>query len=95
LSVSRASAAFPSSPIEFAARFKELVARHELVPTSLAINADQEIRRGRVMSDDEMGLTTSRRSVPRPKLGFPVARYQYGAGRMSSAVSCPWPRNST
>jgi len=35
LSVSRASAAFPSSPIEFAARFKELVARHELVPTSL------------------------------------------------------------
>jgi len=71
---------FPVITDEFAARFKELVARYRLVPTSLAINADQEIRRGRVMSDDEMVAYHEPQIRAAAKLGFPVARYQYGAG---------------
>jgi sugar phosphate isomerase/epimerase len=71
---------FPVVTDEFADRFKELVARHKLVPTSLAINADQEIRRGRVMSDDEMVAYHEPQIRAAAKLGFPVARYQYGAG---------------
>jgi sugar phosphate isomerase/epimerase len=71
---------FPVITDEFADRFKELVAKHKLVPTSLAINADQEIRRGRVMSDDEMVAYHEPQIRAAAKLGFPVARYQYGAG---------------
>ncbi|MBS0422666.1 MAG: sugar phosphate isomerase/epimerase [Proteobacteria bacterium] len=71
---------FPVVTDEFAARFKELVAQYQLVPTSLAINADQEIRRGRVMSDDEMVAYHEPQIRAAAKLGFPVARYQYGAG---------------
>ena len=71
---------FPRITDEFAERFKELVAKYHLVPTSLGINADQEIRRGRVMSDDEMVAYHIPQIQAAAKLGFPVARYQYGAG---------------
>jgi sugar phosphate isomerase/epimerase len=71
---------FPIVTDEFAARFKELIAKYQLVPTSLGINADQEIRRGRVMSDDEMVAYHEPQLRAAAKLGFPVARYQYGAG---------------
>ena len=45
---------FPQVSDEFAARFRDLVAELNLKPTSLAINADVAIRRGKLMDDDEM-----------------------------------------
>jgi sugar phosphate isomerase/epimerase len=71
---------FPEVSDEFADRFKELTAQYHLVPTSLGINADQEIRRGKLMSEDEMVAYQEPQIRAAAKLGFPVARYQYGAG---------------
>jgi sugar phosphate isomerase/epimerase len=71
---------FPVVTDEFADRFRELVATYRLVPTSLGINADQEIRRGQRMSDDQMVAYHEPQIRAAAKLGFPVARYQYGAG---------------
>src|ERR1700734_2592972 len=71
---------FPVVTDEFADRFKMLVEKFKLTPTSLAINADQEIRRGKVMSVDEMVAYHEPQIRAAAKLGFPVARYQYGAG---------------
>jgi sugar phosphate isomerase/epimerase len=71
---------FPRISDEFAERFKELTAKYQLVPTSLGINADQEIRRGKLMSEDEMLAYHEPQIRAAAKLGFPVARYQYGAG---------------
>jgi sugar phosphate isomerase/epimerase len=71
---------FPAVTDEFADRFKMLVEKFKLTPTSLAINADQEIRRGQVMSVDEMVAYHEPQIRAAAKLGFPVARYQYGAG---------------
>jgi sugar phosphate isomerase/epimerase len=71
---------FPVVTDEFADRFKMLVEKFHLTPTSLAINADQEIRRGTVMSVDEMVAYHEPQIRAAAKLGFPVARYQYGAG---------------
>jgi len=71
---------FPVVTDEFADRFKMLVKKFRLTPTSLAINADQEIRRGKVMSVDEMVAYHEPQIRAAAKLGFPVARYQYGAG---------------
>jgi sugar phosphate isomerase/epimerase len=71
---------FPVITDEFAARFKALIAQFGLIPTSLAINADQAIRRGEVMSEDAMLAYHERQIEAAAKLGFPVARYQYGAG---------------
>jgi sugar phosphate isomerase/epimerase len=71
---------FPVISDDFAARFKELVAKWGLVPTSLAINADQAIRRGALMSEDAMVAYHELQIRAAGKLGFPVARFQYGAG---------------
>jgi sugar phosphate isomerase/epimerase len=71
---------FPEVTDEFADRFKELTHRYQLVPTSLGINADQEIRRGQLMSDDEQVAYHEPQIRAAAKLGFPIARYQYGAG---------------
>lgn len=71
---------FPVVTDEFADRFKMLVDKYHLAPTSLGINADQEIRRGTIMSVDEMVAYHEPQLRAAAKLGFPVARYQYGAG---------------
>jgi sugar phosphate isomerase/epimerase len=71
---------FPVITDEFADRFKQLVSDLKLKPTSLAINADQEIRRGQLMSEDDMVAYHEPQIRAAAKLGFPVARYQYGAG---------------
>jgi sugar phosphate isomerase/epimerase len=71
---------FPVITDEFADHFKRLVEKYQLTPTSLAINADQEIRRGKAMSVDEMVAYHEPQIRAAAKLGFPVARYQYGAG---------------
>ena len=71
---------FPAISSEYAERFKGLVAELGLIPTALAINADQAIRRGEVMSEDAMVAYHEQQIQAAGKLGFPVARYQYGAG---------------
>lgn len=71
---------FPVVSDEFAERFRELTTKYHLQPTSLGINADQEIRRGKLMSEDEMVAYHEPQIRAAAKLGFPVARYQYGAG---------------
>lgn len=71
---------FPEVSDAFADRFRQLVDELELIPTSLGINADQEIRRGQVMNEDEMVAYHEPQIRAAAKLGFPVARYQYGAG---------------
>ena len=71
---------FPVVSDAFADRFKMMIAKLGLRPTSLAINADQEIRRGRIASEDEMVAYHEPQIRAAAKLGFPVARYQYGAG---------------
>jgi sugar phosphate isomerase/epimerase len=71
---------FPVISDEFAARFKALIAQWGLIPTSLGINADQAIKRGEVMSEDVMVAYHELQIQAAAKLGFPVARYQYGAG---------------
>ncbi|MEL0252652.1 MAG: TIM barrel protein [Novosphingobium sp.] len=60
----------------FIARMAELGLR----PSCLGINADQEIRRGRVASEDEMVAYHEPQMRLAARLGFPVVRYQYGAG---------------
>jgi sugar phosphate isomerase/epimerase len=71
---------FPHISAEFADRFRTLVDRYHLIPTTLGINADQEIRRGQVMSEDEMVAYHEPQLRAAATLGFPVVRYQYGAG---------------
>jgi sugar phosphate isomerase/epimerase len=71
---------FPHISAEFADRFRSLVARYDLTPITLGINADQEIRRGRLMSEDEMVAYHEPQIRAAATLGFPIVRYQYGAG---------------
>lgn len=71
---------FPEVSDDFAARFKDRTAQLGLKPSCLGINADQEIRRGQIASEDEMVAYHELQLRAAAKLGFPVARYQYGAG---------------
>ena len=71
---------FPEVSDGFADRFKALLAKHNLVPTCLAINADVAIRRGQKMSAEESVRYHEPQIRAAAKLGFPVARYQYAAG---------------
>ncbi len=71
---------FPQISAEFADRFRVLVAKYQLTPTTLGINADQEIRRGQVMSEDEMVAYHEPQLRAAATLGFPIVRYQHGAG---------------
>ncbi|MFO1466261.1 MAG: DUF6379 domain-containing protein [Steroidobacteraceae bacterium] len=71
---------FPEVSDAFADSFKSRVTELGLVPTSLGINADQEIRRGQLLDEDELVAYHEPQLHAAAKLGFPVARYQYGAG---------------
>ena len=71
---------FPEVSDEFADRFKGLLAKHNLVPTCLAVNADVAIRRGQKMTTEESVRYHEPQIRAAAKLGFPVARYQYAAG---------------
>jgi hypothetical protein len=71
---------FPVVTDEFAERFCELIAELALVPTCLGLNADQEIRRGHVMSRDEQVAFHEKQLRAAARLRFPLVRYQYGAG---------------
>lgn len=67
---------FPDVDDAFAGRFRDLVAEVDLVPTSLAVNADIGIRRDRLMSQEELIAYMRRQIEAAAKLGFPVARVQ-------------------
>jgi sugar phosphate isomerase/epimerase len=70
---------FPSISDDFAARFKDLVAKHGLTPSCLSINADMAIRRGTMMSVDEAVAYHKPQLEAAAKLGFPVVRCQFAA----------------
>lgn len=70
---------FPQVSDEFAAKFKDLMAKHQLVPSCLSINADMAIRRGTMMSVDEAVAYHVPQIEAAAKLGFPVVRCQFAA----------------
>lgn len=70
---------FPTISDEFADAFKERLGELGLHQTALGINADQEIRRGRIASAAEMVSYHEAQMRAAAKLGFPIVRYQYGA----------------
>lgn len=70
---------FPHISDEQADDVKALMARYQLQPSCLGINADQEIRRGKIASVEEMVNYHEPQIKVAAKLGFPVVRYQYGA----------------
>ncbi|WP_077035468.1 sugar phosphate isomerase/epimerase [Pelomonas sp. KK5] len=70
---------FPVVSDDFAARFKDLMAQHQLTPSCLSINADMAIRRGTMMSVDEAVAYHVPQIEAAAKLGFPVVRCQFAA----------------
>jgi sugar phosphate isomerase/epimerase len=71
---------FPVVTDAFADRFRELMAKHRLLPSCLGINADLFIRRSRPMTTEESVAYHIPQIEAAAKLGFPVARYQFAAG---------------
>ena len=67
---------FPDVDDRFAGWFRDLVDEVDLVPTSLAINADIGIHRDRLLNQDELIAYMTRQIEAAAKLGFPVARVQ-------------------
>lgn len=70
---------FPKVSDDFAARFKDLMAQHQLTPSCLSINADMAIRRGTMMGVDEAVAYHAPQIEAAAKLGFPVVRCQFAA----------------
>lgn len=70
---------FPVVTDEFAARFEELVGRHGLQPSCLAINADVALRRGSIMTTEESVAYHEPQLRAAAKLKFPLVRYQFTA----------------
>lgn len=71
---------FPQIGEAQAEAFRAKVAELGLQPSCLGINADQEIRRGRIAGVEEMVAYHEPQMRVAAQLGFPVVRYQYGAG---------------
>ncbi|WP_221584666.1 sugar phosphate isomerase/epimerase [Microbacterium sp. G2-8] len=67
---------FPDVDDRFAGWFRDLVDEVDLVPTSLAINADIGIHRDRLLNQDELIEYMRRQIEAAARLGFPVARVQ-------------------
>jgi hypothetical protein len=71
---------FPMVGEAEAEAFRAKVAELGLKPSCLGINADQEIRRGRISSMEDLVAYHEPQMRVAAQLGFPVVRYQYGAG---------------
>lgn len=71
---------FPTITDEFADSFKALIDETKLTPSCLGINADAGLDRNRRMNEDELVAYHQSQIEAAAKLGFPVVRYQYGAG---------------
>jgi sugar phosphate isomerase/epimerase len=101
---------FPQVSDRFAGRFKELMARHALTPSCLAVNADVGIRRGTLMDNEQAAAYLEPQIRAAAKLGFPVVRTQLGASpevlerllplaekleiRMGPEIHAPWAVNA-
>lgn len=70
---------FPRISDDTAAHFKDLVAQHGLTPSCLGANADVAIRRGKMMSIDELVDYHVPQLEAAAKLGFPAVRLQFAA----------------
>ncbi len=71
---------FPTVTDDFAARFRDLVAKYKLEPSSLAINVDVWARRGGApLSTEETVAYLEPQIRAAKKLGFPVVRSQLAA----------------
>jgi len=70
---------FPNISDAFAKNFRGWMEKYELMPSSLAINADVAIRPDRKLSLDETVEYLSRQIEAAAKLGFPVVRSQMTA----------------
>jgi sugar phosphate isomerase/epimerase len=71
---------FPHVSDDTASHFKNLIAETGLTPTCLGINSDMYIRKDYTLSHRESVDYHARQIKSAATLGFPVARYQYGAG---------------
>lgn len=67
---------FPQLDDHFVGSFRDLIAEVDLVPTSIAVNADIGLRRDRMLTQDELIEYMTRQIEATAKLGFPVARVQ-------------------
>ncbi|BDZ44457.1 sugar phosphate isomerase/epimerase family protein [Naasia aerilata] len=67
---------FPKLDDAFVGWFRDLVAEVDLVPTSLAINADVGIRRDRLLTQEELVEYMTPQIEAAAKLGFSIARVQ-------------------
>lgn len=101
---------FPAVSDQFAGRFRELVAKHQLSPSCLSSNADVGIRRGTIMNNEQAAAYLEPQLRAAAKLGFPVMRTQLGAApevleillplaeklqvRMGPEVHAPWTLNA-
>lgn len=70
---------FPNVSDDFAARFKDLMAKYQLTPSCLSINADMAIKRGTMMSVDEAVAYHAPQIEAAAKMGFPTIRCQFAA----------------
>ena len=71
---------FPRISDEFAAHFRNLIAKLGLEPSCLSINADVFLRPAQPMTVEESLAYHVAQVETAAKLGFPVARYQFLAG---------------
>jgi sugar phosphate isomerase/epimerase len=71
---------FPEISDEFAGHFRNQVAKAGLEQSCLGINADRWIIPDKPMNDDDLLAYHEIQLRAAAKLGFPVARYQFGAG---------------
>ncbi|GAA2866037.1 hypothetical protein GCM10010472_24240 [Pseudonocardia halophobica] len=67
---------FPHVDPAFAAEFRDLVDRHGLEPSCLAINVDRAVRRDRVLTGDETVDHLRAQVDAAVTLGFPLVRVQ-------------------
>ncbi|MCZ4302016.1 sugar phosphate isomerase/epimerase family protein [Microbacterium oxydans] len=67
---------FPDLDDRFIGSFRDLLQEVDLVPTSIAVNADIGLRRDRLLTQEELIEYMSRQIEATARLGFPVARVQ-------------------
>ena len=70
---------FPGCSDDFAAQFRDWMAKYRLEPSCLSLNGDVAIRRGSLMSDAEAAAYFEAQIRSAAKLGFPVVKTQLTA----------------
>ena len=80
---------FPVVSDSFAGHFRELMARYQLEPSCLSINADTALCRGQMMTPEEAARYLEPQIRAAAKLGFPVAKSQFAAPAESLRLLLP------